>query len=481
MAFTEISNESDALKKRYELILTSIGEGVYGLDKNGLTTFVNPAAEQMTGWSEEDLIGKVVHKFHHHSHEDGSDYPVHTCPVYRTVKDGVQREVDNEVFWCKDGTQFPVEYIATAIEHGGEIVGAVIVFKDISERKRSERELKEALLQVEELKEQLQAENRYLMDEIQSQHNYSKMIGQGPALDQIHTQIKHVAPTDSSVLIQGESGTGKELIARSIHGGSRRRDRPLVKVNCGAIAPSLVESELFGHEKGAFTGAVKKRIGRFELADGGTIFLDEVGELPLDIQVKLLRVLQEGEFERLGSSETLSVDVRVIAATNRNMNEMLENGDFRSDLYYRLSVFPIQAPSLRQRREDIPLLVEHILNNLNQRLGKHFTHVSPKTLQLLTEHDWPGNIRELQNVMERAAIVCTPPVLDAAPITLAAKKKRAAITSPLLTLREAEICHIREALQQTGGMVAGKQGAAHLLDLPPSTLRSKMKKYAITT
>ncbi|WP_231878351.1 PAS domain S-box protein, partial [Oleiphilus sp. HI0117] len=189
MAFTEMSNESDALKKRYELILTSIGEGVYGLDKNGLTTFVNPAAERMTGWLEEDLIGKIVHEFHHHSHEDGRHYPVHTCPVYQTVKDGVQREVDNEVFWRKDGSQFPVEYIATAIEHEGEIVGAVIVFKDISERKRSERELKSALRQVEELKEQLQAENRYLMDEIQSQHNYAKMIGQGPALDQIHTQI----------------------------------------------------------------------------------------------------------------------------------------------------------------------------------------------------------------------------------------------------------------------------------------------------
>lgn len=480
MAFTEMSNESDALKKRYELILTSIGEGVYGLDKNGLTTFVNPAAERMTGWLEEDLIGKIVHEFHHHSHEDGRHYPVHTCPVYQTVKDGVQREVDNEVFWRKDGSQFPVEYIATAIEHEGEIVGAVIVFKDISERKRSERELKSALRQVEELKEQLQAENRYLMDEIQSQHNYAKMIGQGPALDQIHTQIEHVAPTDSSVLIQGESGTGKELIARSIHGASRRRDRPLVKVNCGAIAPNLVESELFGHEKGAFTGAVKQRIGRFELADGGTIFLDEVGELPLDIQVKLLRVLQEGEFERLGSSETLHVDVRVIAATNRNMADMLEQGEFRNDLYYRLSVFPIQAPSLRQRKEDIPLLVEHILNALNLRLAKNFTHISPAALQQLCDYDWPGNIRELQNVIERAAIVCTPPILDVAPIPSAPKKRRNSHTAVLVTLKEAEANHIKEALRQTGGMIAGKQGAAELLDLPPSTLRSKMKKLGVS-
>jgi transcriptional regulator with GAF, ATPase, and Fis domain len=330
------------------------------------------------------------------------------------------------------------------------------------------------------LKEQLQAENRYLMEEIKSQHNYARMVGQGPAIEHIHSQIDHVARTDSSVLIQGESGTGKELIARSIHDASHRRDRPLVKVNCGAIAPTLVESELFGHEKGAFTGAVKKRIGRFELADGGTIFLDEVGELPLDIQVKLLRVLQEGEFERLGSSETRRVDVRVIAATNRNMSDMLARGDFRDDLYYRLSVFPIHAPSLRQRKEDIPLLVEHILNGLSFRLSKNFTHVSPAVLQQLCDYDWPGNIRELQNVMERAAIICSPPVLDVAPIPSHDNKRREIAASTIVTMREAEAEHIRKALMRTKGVIAGKQGAAELLDLPPSTLRSRMKKLGIT-
>lgn len=471
---------SDAIRERYELILTSIGEGVYGLDKNGLTTFVNPAAERMTGWSEADLIGKVVHEYHHHSHADGSDYPTHTCPVYQTVRDGMQREVDDEVFWRKDGSQFPVEYIATAIMHGDDIVGAVIVFKDISERKRSEHELKAAMLQVEQLKEQLQAENRYLMDEIQSQHNFSQMVGQGPAIKQIKSQIAHVAPTDSSVLILGESGTGKELIARSIHDASPRRNRPLVKVNCGAIAPNLVESELFGHEKGAFTGALSRRIGRFELADGGTLFLDEVGELPLDMQVKLLRVLQEGEFERLGSSETRKVDVRMIAATNRNMLERIERGAFRSDLYYRLSVFPIQAPSLRQRREDIPLLVEHILRGLTQRLGKPFKDVAPSALKRLLHYHWPGNIRELQNVMERAAIVCPPPVLDIPAFSDTATPVVAPAAPPShFTLRDAERQHIRTVLDYTGWRISGRQGAAELLDLPPSTLRSKMKKLAL--
>ncbi len=479
MTITGTSDDAESLKRRYELILTSIGEGVYGLDKHGHTTFVNPAAEAMTGWSETDLIGKVVHEYHHHSHEDGSPYPVHTCPVYQTIRDGQQREIDNEVFWRKDGSQFPVEYIATAIKRGEEILGAVIVFKDISERRRNERDLKNALQQVEHLKEQLQAENRYLMDEIQSQHNFSRIIGQGPALTQILTQIEHVAPTDSSVLIQGESGTGKELIARSIHSASRRRDRPLVKVNCGAIAPSLVESELFGHEKGAFTGAMKTRIGRFELAHGGTLFLDEVGELPLDIQVKLLRVLQEGEFERLGSNDTRKVDVRVIAATNRNMQDMVDSGGFRADLYYRLSVFPILVPSLRQRKEDVPMLVDHILKKLNHRLGKQFLQVAPASLEHLMHYDWPGNIRELQNILERAAIVCTPPTLEISPLFNTIQHETGKSEATVSTLREAEKQHIEKALRASGGMIAGKQGAATLLDLPPSTLRSKMKKLGI--
>lgn len=481
MSHSGHSEDNEFLKRRYELILTSIGEGVYGLDKNGHTTFVNAAAERMTGWLESDLIGEVVHEFHHHSHEDGSHYPKHTCPVYKTLRDGQQRESDHEVFWRKDGTSFPVEFIATAIWRQGTIVGAVIVFKDISERRQAERDLKAALQQVQSLKEQLQAENRYLMDEIQSQHNFSRIIGQGPALTQILTQIEHVAPTDSSVLIQGESGTGKELIARSIHSASKRRKRPLVKVNCGAISANLVESELFGHEKGAFTGAMKQRIGRFELADGGTLFLDEVGELPLDIQVKLLRVLQEGEFERLGSSETQQVDVRIIAATNRNMQEMIDQGDFRRDLYYRLSVFPIHAPSLRERKEDIPMLVDHLLKKLNHRLGKHFLQVSTSALEQLMHYHWPGNIRELQNVLERAAIVCTPPTLEVTSLDLPAKRSAPQTDLGIVPMNQAEKDHIARALRATKGVIGGKQGAAALLDLPPSTLRSRMKKHGITS
>lgn len=481
MSFDNQSYETESIKKRYELILTSIGEGVYGLDKTGKATFVNPAAEKMTGWSEDDLIGQVIHDFHHHTHTNGNHYPKEECPVYQTVRDGQQREVDDEVFWRKDGSSFPVEYISTAIKFDDEIVGAVIVFKDISERKRSERELKAALAQVEKLKEQLQAENYYLMQEIHSEHNFSNIIGKGPAYQQIKTQIEHVAPTNSTVLIQGESGTGKELIARAIHKSSSRRERPLVKINCGAISPSLVESELFGHEKGAFTGAVQQRLGRFELADGGTLFLDEIGELPLDIQVKLLRVLQEGEFERLGSSETKQVDVRMIAATNRDMKEMVNSGLFRNDLYYRLNVFPIESPSLRQRKEDLPLLIESILTKLSSRLGKHFKKVSEASMNKLLQYDWPGNIRELQNVLEHSAIVCQPPILELVsfPESASIQVQSGQSKEKSITLKDAERLHIKSVLRSVNGVISGKNGAAEILDLPPSTLRSKMKKLGI--
>ncbi|WP_232465282.1 sigma-54 interaction domain-containing protein [Oleiphilus messinensis] len=503
---TKITLAADAdqdlehLKQRYELILQAMGEGVYGLNERGLTTFVNKAAEDMTGWPAQDLLGKVVHDFHHHTKVDGSPYPSRECPIYQTLQDGIGRHVDHEVFWRKDGTRFPVEYISTAIVRAGRIIGAVIVFKDISERRESEQRLQLALQQVEQLKEQLQAENRYLMDEIREEYNFSNLIGQSPSLKHILSQIEHVAPTLASVLIQGESGTGKELIARAIHDASDRKDRPLVKVNCGAITPSLVESELFGHEKGAFTGALQKRLGRFELAHGGTLFLDEVGELPLDIQVKLLRVLQEGEFERVGSSATRQVDVRIIAATNRPIQGMIERGEFRSDLYYRLSVFPIQVPSLRQRQEDIPLLAEHTLRRLNQKIGKKFTAISNATLKRFKTYHWPGNIRELQNVIERAAIVGSPPELDVTSLPgLAvnsdseAQVKTAALdsfptdgdipenTAPvtLLTLVEVERQHIIRALEHTNWIIAGKLGAAEMLGMPPSTLRSRMKKLDI--
>ena len=355
------------LERRNQLILNSAGEGIYGLDEQGHTTFANHAAVKMIGWELEDLIGKSQHDILHHTKLDGSPYEVTACPIYAAIHDGKIHTVDDEVFWRKDGSCFPVEYVSTPIkDDNGELLGAVVVFKDITQRKQAERVLKEtnsnlqkALAEVEQLKTQLEAENKYLQQEIKLTHNFEEIISDSKNFKKVLAQVEQVATTDATVLILGESGTGKELIARAVHNLSERKNRPLVKVNCAALPSNLIESELFGHERGAFTGALNKRIGRFELADKGTIFLDEIGEIPIELQSKLLRVLQEGELDRLGSSRTVSVDVRVIAATNRNLLEEIDKGTFREDLYYRLNVFPIDVPPLRERREDVPLLVNH--------------------------------------------------------------------------------------------------------------------------
>jgi PAS domain S-box-containing protein len=474
----ENANSLTGLQHQNALILQAIGEGVYGLDREGKATFVNPAAEAMTGWKSGELIGKTIHDFHHHRHEDGSLYHHHDCPIYHSIKDGRVHHVDNEVFWRKNGTSFAVEYTSTPIFDQHQLVGAVIVFKDITERKASDRALHKALSQVQRLKERLQAENTYLQEEIKAVHNFTEIIGDSPSLLKVLQQVEQVAVTEASVLILGESGTGKELIARAIHDRSPRKNRPLVKVNCGAIVPGLVESELFGHEKGAFTGAIQQRIGRFELADGGTIFLDEVAELPLDVQVKLLRVLQEREIERVGSNKPIKVDVRIIAATHRDLGQMVQDKSFRMDLFYRLNVFPLQVPPLRERRGDISLLCHHMLNKLNAKLGKHIQGLSVKAMSTLLNYAWPGNIRELFNVLERAAIVSNNVVIELAD-HLGVAPQATETTMEITTMAIAERQHIVFVLNKVGWTIAGKGGAAELLALPPSTLRSRMKKLGI--
>jgi formate hydrogenlyase transcriptional activator len=276
--------------------------------------------------------------------------------------------------------------------------------QEVIERRRAEEELHRALAEVETLKNPLQAENVYLQEELRQVHNFEEMVGSSPALLEMLQKVEVVAATDTTVLIYGETGTGKELVARALHNRSTRKDRPLVKVNCSAISAGLVESELFGHMKGTFTGALERHVGRFELANGGTIFLDEAGELPLETQVKLLRVLQEQEFETVGSSRTVRVDVRIIAATNRDLEEAVQAGRFRSDLFYRLNVFPIQVPPLRERRSDIPQLVMFFLSRFSKKLGKQIEAVPQGIMDLLTAYAWPGNIRELQNLIERAVV-----------------------------------------------------------------------------
>jgi formate hydrogenlyase transcriptional activator len=345
--------------------------------------------------------------------------------------------------------------------------------------------------EIASLKARLEKENVYLREELRAEHNFEEIVGNSTALLKALHAVEQVAPTDSTVLIYGETGTGKELVARAIHNRSSRNGRALVSVNCSAISAGLVESELFGHMKGAFTGALERRIGRFELANGGTIFLDEIGELCLETQVKLLRVLQEHEFEPVGSSHSLRVDVRVIAATNRNLREAVEAGRFRSDLFYRLNVFPIELPPLRERRSDIPQLVGFCLSQFSKRLGKKVDGVSRESMENLVNYPWPGNIRELQNVIERAIIVSADPTLrldrDLMPVVAAAKGMESPVTGApqdrqadlLLTLDEVERNHILAALQHSGGVVDGPKGAARILNLHPNTLRHRMDKLGI--
>ena len=490
----------DEYVQRYELILRSMNEGVYGLDCNGIATFVNPAAERLTGWSESETIGRAIHSYHHHTKPDGSPYPQCECPIFQTAQTGVEHRIGYELFWRKDGSSFPVEYSSTPIFQNGKLVGAVVVFQDISERKQAEQKLQDAFHQVQMLTEKLEAENRYLKDEIEDELELQDLIGDSPAFQMIQTQIEQVAKTDATVLIQGESGTGKEMVAHAIYMASHRHQKPMVKVNCGAIPANLVESELFGHEKGAFTGAIKRHLGRFELANDGTLFLDEVGELPLDVQVKLLRVLQDGRLERVGGSAPIPVDVRVIAATNRNLRKMVDEGSFRADLYYRLNVFPMMTPPLRDRKEDLPALIRHRLQKLEKQLGKPLFGVSEATMQRFTQYQWPGNIRELNNLLERSAIVTRSSWLEVTgfeptgfePTGFDCREDQAthanvkasdstnqAGHARVTTLADAERAHILFVLNQTEWVIAGKSGAAELLDLPPSTLRSKMKKLGI--
>jgi formate hydrogenlyase transcriptional activator len=349
--------------------------------------------------------------------------------------------------------------------------------------------------EIAELKIRLEEENVYLQEEIRTEHNFEEIVGNSPALLAVLHKVKQVAPTESTTLIYGETGTGKELIARAIHDRSSRKGRPLVKVNCSAISAGLVESELFGHVKGAFTGALERHVGRFELADRGTIFLDEVGELPLATQVKLLRVLQEREFEPVGSNRTIRVDVRVIAATNRNLEESIRAGEFRSDLFYRLNVFPIDVPPLRQRISDIPQLATFFLTRFSKKLGKAIKGMSLATLDRLTNYSWPGNIRELQNVIERAAILSRNSVLDLESdllpglasgdpaadgdhSLLEAQPSSAPSATPA-TLEQIDRSHIISVLKQTGGIVEGPRGAAKILGLHPNTLRHRIQKLGL--
>jgi formate hydrogenlyase transcriptional activator len=667
---TERKQAEEALsssEERVRLIIDSVAEAIFGCDPEGTCLFCNQAALRLLGYDDRaELLGKNMHALEHHTRPDGTPYPRAECPIYVGFQKGEGVHREDEVFWRKDGTSFPVEYWSHPMFRNGSTVGAVITFIDITERKRAEEALRKserrkrtlleinnaiitnltqqalfesvsaalvrvipfdraafllhdpetgacsilaigrespkdcyrarlqfarketiggwvvehqraavrrdlereqqfpsdrhflaegvksdcvvplivrgksigalhlvsetknqysdedaefvqevanqvalavgnmkAYEQIRSLKARLEAENVYLQEELLKEHNFDEIVGNSPALLEVLRQVEMAAPTDASVLLYGETGSGKELIARAIHSRSVRKDRAMVTVNCGAIPAGLVESELFGHVKGAFTGALHNAVGRFELADGSTLFLDEVGELPLETQIKLLRVLQEHEFQTVGSSKTTHVNVRVIAATNRNLEEDVRTGRFRSDLFYRLNVLPLRVPPLRERQSDIPQLVLFFLERSCQKFGKKIEAVSQETVDQLMTYEWPGNIRELQNIIERGVVLSHSPILSldrdllprsqhptsssAKPIAETAERlrqpeelaKSSAKEAPPRPLEDVERAHILLVLEHTQGRIDGPKGAAQILELHPSTLRARMKKLGI--
>ena len=464
--------------------LTTLADGVY-ID-------VNESFLAMSGYSRKELIG-------HSSLALGVwvEREKRALFMKQLVEKGSLSNVET-IFRTKNGQERILLSSAERLEIGGQDC-VLIASSDITERMAAQQALRDsearyrqmaenaaqanqelvvAHEEVQRLKNQLEEENIYLQEEIRLAKNFGEMVGESDAIKYVMFKVNHVAVTDSTVLITGETGTGKELVARAIHSASARSDRPLITVNCAALPATLIESELFGHEKGAFTGAAARKPGRFELADGGTIFLDEVGELPLESQVKLLRVIQEGEVQRLGGSNPIKVDVRLIAATNRNLQHEIARGTFREDLWYRLNVFPITVPPLRQRSEDIPLLVEHFVANYANKFGKTITSITPQTMQKLREHSWPGNVRELANVIERGVIYTQGSVLNVVDVFEQAKDQAPSSTT-LKSLEEVEREYIVHILEHTSWRIEGPRGAAKLLGMNPSTLRTRMIKLGI--
>lgn len=492
---TDVSEYQEAvtrlaqLQSQHRVILDSAGEGIYGLDRDGRVTFGNLAAEEIVGWRTESILGKKVHDVHHHTHVDGTHYPVEECPVYAALTDGEIHTVDNEVFWHANGTAIPVEYTSTPILKNGKPDGAVVIFRNVARRRELERQRAEAFAEIKKLKEQLEQERDYLRDEINVTMHFNEIIGESVALKRTLAQIEAVAPTSANVLVLGESGVGKEMIARAIHYQGDRADKPLVKVNCASVPKDLFESEFFGHVKGAFTGAHRDRTGRLQLAHGGTLFLDEVGEIPLSLQGKLLRALQEREFERVGDDRTVKVDVRVVAATNRNLADEVKAGRFREDLFYRLGVFPIEVPPLRERVDDIAPLATHFLEVICKDLGRKPPKMTRRQLDLLCAHRWPGNIRELRNVIERA-VISSPGAklrldleLTGPPANAPVRVDRQQMSeSGFLTekeFRELEKANLIAALEEANWKVWGEGGASELLGIKPSTLTYRMKNFGI--
>jgi formate hydrogenlyase transcriptional activator len=484
---TERKKMEEALKiseTRYRRLFESAQDGVLILDaETGQIADVNPFLLDMLGYTREELLGKKLW-------EIGTfrDIEASKATSLELKSKGYVRYHDLPLE-TKEGRQIAVEFVSNVylVNHKKVIqcnirdtterkLTAEALKKSHNELERQAVELRTALSEIETLKEQLEAENIYFRQEIKMKHQLDHILGQSDGLKYVLYRAEQVASTNTTVLILGETGTGKDLIAAAVHNMSPRKNRPLITVNCAALPGNLIESELFGREKGAFTGADTRQVGRFEVANGSTLCLDEIGELSQEVQAKLLRVIQHNEFERLGSSHTTRVDVRIIATTNRDLEEEVRKGRFRQDLYYRLNVFPITVPPLRQRKEDIPLLVPAFIERYSRKLGKQITSIAKETMKALQDYPWPGNIRELESIIERAVILCPGPVLQ-----LADKLEISSLpfSSSMRTLEETERNQIHKILSETRWRIEGKDGAAAILGLHPSTLRARMHKLGI--
>ncbi len=444
--------------------------GYLTISESGLILEANLAAATMLGVARSMLISKPLNRIIFPDDQDMYYLRQQrsrslSAPGFFEIR---LLQADGSPFWAQ---------LQLAEVQNGE---SWITFTDITERRKVDESLRGAMAEIQQLQNRLQAENIHLLQEIAQQFNSGEIIGESDAIRRVFNLAEQVAPMNATVLLLGETGTGKGVLARAIHDRSVRKGRPMITVNCTALPESLIESELFGREKGAFTGAHARQMGRFELADGGTIFLDEIGELSLELQKKLLRVIHDGNLERLGSPHTIKVDVRIIAATNRNLEEELSKGRFREDLFYRLNMFPINIPPLRQRVEDIPLLVNYFVAKYNKKIGKKIESVSADTLDALRKYPWPGNVRELESVIERAVIISQGSSLQVLDLLDVFRKTEESAEGDVKALSLLEQDYILQVLQKTGWRIDGTKGAALLLGINPSTLRSRMRKYGIS-
>ncbi|WP_372574773.1 sigma-54 interaction domain-containing protein [Ruegeria jejuensis] len=462
------------------LILEAAGEGIYGINAKGQATFVNRAAQEMLGWSSDDLVGRELHPIIHNKHLNGDHFPAHQCPIYASFRRDETMRVDDDVFWRKDGRPIMVEYVSTPIYDHDVLAGAVVIFRDVTERKENERKLREALAQVEEFRTKLEQENEYLLTEIRTARSHTGVVGVSSALKALNSQIDLAAQNDAHVLVSGPPGSGKSLTVSAIHEASRRHRRPLVRINCDETNRQHLEAELFGHRRGAFPGATRDETGKVLMAHNGTLHLDEIADLPKTVQAKLHDVLKTGYFQRLGESRQTPVSLSVVATTSRDLLTEVRAGRFRQDLYFALNVFSIRCERLCDRPEDIPYLAKHFLDRSTRRLRLPKTRLTRLNIDVLQQYSWPGNVRELENVIERAAILAQGGRLKFDfQLSESRADPRSDVVLTMEELRDLESKNLENALRRSKGKVSGERGAAAMLGVAPTTVYSKIKSLRI--